>query len=629
MKCNNLKRWLLSFCAAIAMVIQFSQPYALVNTSYQYGKYEEIFFNFRYSLQNNFFVVSILFFAFCFIGLYLDKKFIVELKAYILVEWLIVLCWICAKAYMVDNTLDSIFITNGQLVKTIVVAVGYYYIIHCLYKAFVILISSDIDISNCNNKLTKFICSINNKYPFAIWVVLISIFAIPHALICYPGIMCNDTWTQVMEYLGSIEFTTHHPIMHTLLVGWCLEIGNIIGSINIGLFIYVAIQVTLFILVFSYSLYLMNKWNVKKYIVLLTYIIIIICPYFMMYSGVVIKDSIYSYFSLLFIIEVIQVMIDKEYWMKKSHWVLMFVSIFGTITMRNNGRYIVLPTIVVMFIYLLKKKNNIKNSIKYILIVVVFVTVANITNNACIKLYDIGEHCVVDALSIPVQQTARYVKEYETEITEYEREVLNKVFDYEKLKTAYDPRISDPVKNIFRREATDEQIKEYFIVWLKMFKKHPNVYFEATMNQNYSMISPMKDYAFIFTSTFLSKDIKEMKILDGVLYSAEKLDRMKHAREYIAMILFVLPGVSLFSNYAFYNLVFIALLQIVFRKKQYKLLIPMIPLMFSDLIVLAAPVVDARYAFPLIYSIPIMVALVTKEVRSKNNEEDCSIDTML
>ena len=42
-----------------------------------------------------------------------------------------------------------------------------------------------------------------------------------------------------------------------------------------------------------------------------------------------------------------------------------------------------------------------------------------------------------------------------------------KVFDYEKLKSAYNPRISDPVKNIFRRDASDDDVKEYFKIWFK------------------------------------------------------------------------------------------------------------------------------------------------------------------
>lgn len=607
-----------AFCAAISLVIQFGQPYAMINTSYKYGKYEEIFYNIRYSLQNNFFIVTILFFMFIFLGNFLINKTLKYPKSYVFVEVLLAICWIMGKAYSVSGTLDIMMITNGQIIKSTMVMFGYLYIIHYIYKAIVLAIYSDNDIKDC--RLMKLLCKYSDKHPFAFWVVMISLFAIPHALICYPGILCNDTWTQINEYLGTIQFTNHHPVMHTLIVGWCLEIGNLIGSINVGLFIYVALQVMIFVSVFAYVLYLLGKWKVKKWISVLTYCTIVLSPYFMIYSGVVIKDAIYSYFALLFVIEIIQMVVDEEFWNKKSHIVLLFLAILGTILMRNNGTYIIISTIICVLVYNVCKKKNRKILLKSGMCLIIPIVIAIGTNKMLVKMYNIGEHCVVDALSIPVQQTARYVKENEAEVTNYEKEVLNKVFDYEKLKIAYDPRISDPVKNIFRRDASNDDVKEYFKIWFKMFLKDPKVYFEATINQNYPMFYPMNDYAFVFNDTFLSKDINKMKIMDGTLSSPKPLERLKNIREYVSVSLFVLPGIGALSNYACYNLIFVVLLIIVMRRKQYKLLIPMIPIIFSDLIVLAAPVVDARYAFPLIYSVPILIGLVMKETRSEKYE---------
>ena len=47
----------------------------------------------------------------------------------------------------------------------------------------------------------------------------------------------------------------------------------------------------------------------------------------------------------------------------------------------------------------------------------------------------------VDTYCIMFQQTAKYVQEHSGDVTPKEREVLDKLFDYEELQKAYEPHL--------------------------------------------------------------------------------------------------------------------------------------------------------------------------------------------
>ena len=92
-----------------------------------------------------------------------------------------------------------------------------------------------------------------------------------------------------------------------------------------------------------------------------------------------------------------------------------------------------------------------------------------------------------EAMSIPFQQTARYVCEYEDEVTEYERQVLDDVLNFEGMKS-YQPNISDPIKILYR----GGDLTDYMKIWVQMFFKHPGCYVAAFVNKGYGYLAPVE-----------------------------------------------------------------------------------------------------------------------------------------
>ena len=64
---------------------------------------------------------------------------------------------------------------------------------------------------------------------------------IPALLVTFPGSFAYDVPFQLKQfYTGA--FSTHHPLLHTLLLGGCTAFGRMLGSINLGAALYTVVQ---------------------------------------------------------------------------------------------------------------------------------------------------------------------------------------------------------------------------------------------------------------------------------------------------------------------------------------------------------------------------------------------------
>lgn len=108
--------------------------------------------------------------------------------------------------------------------------------------------------------------------------------------------------------------------------------------------------------------------------------------------------------------------------------------------------------------------------------------------------------------SLPFQQTARYVRDYGTEVTEDEKQAIEKVLDYNSLAEIYSEVTADPVKTTYHAQNTKE-LMDYFTVWFRQFLKHPVCYIESFWNQNYYI------FLWILTILYIIKTVMWVKKL--------------------------------------------------------------------------------------------------------------------
>ena len=142
---------------------------------------------------------------------------------------------------------------------------------------------------------------------------------IPHLVIAYPASIISDAWSQLSMFYGRKIFTSHHPPFHTLVIGMAVKMGEKMGSANMGLFLFIVAQSILFALVISYGITTMKKMDSPKWLIRLTLFIAVTSPYYTAYIGLITKDTLYSYFFLLFIIELIYERIIPRGWVLEKY----------------------------------------------------------------------------------------------------------------------------------------------------------------------------------------------------------------------------------------------------------------------------------------------------------------------
>lgn len=87
-----------------------------------------------------------------------------------------------------------------------------------------------------------------------------------------------------------------------------------------------------------------------------------------------------------------------------------------------------------------------------------------------------------ELLSVPLQQTARYVLCYDSEMPNEDRAAIDAVVPYEGLDR-YNPNNADLIKNQYREDAG--ALPGYIGAWLRGGLQHPGVYVEATVLNTY------------------------------------------------------------------------------------------------------------------------------------------------
>jgi hypothetical protein len=230
----------------------------------------------------------------------------------------------------------------------------------------------------------------------------------------------------------------------------------------------------------------------------------------------------------------------------------------------------------------------------------------------------------VEALSIPLQQTARTVKYHSNEITDEEKATIDACLPYEQLGTSYNPILSDPVKGLWRGEATSDAKKKYIVTWAKMAIEYPTTYLEAAVAQSYGY------YAFTPKRTFGEGNWNSgMTIFYwcgtssywGSLYPnvsyGQSWDNARQMLDRWAYVWDNIPILSLTDTIAFYTWSIVLLGYMFWRKKQWSNLLPVFALLIIVLTCIASPVNDCfRYYAPVAASAPALIGLL-------RNKEQC------
>ena len=509
------------------------------------------------------------------------------------------------------------FMINGNfslLTRTplnILLTITSFIILYLFFSRIILVIDKYLDSYKAKkDKPHNKLLLLFDEHPILFSVIFMLICWLPYIIAYYPGILNRDNVYQVKQFFGidnkysyyvnlidkSQIITNHHPFFHTILLGTCIKIGMNLGNTNFGFFIFTSLQIAIFLATFSYSIYYLKKNNVnthQRFFLLLIYSFV---PLFPFYSITLVKDSLYSCFFLLYIIVLHNVI--KDGLDINNFFKIIFVSIF-LFLLRNNGIY----TFILSFPFLLIKN---KQWPKYLLIIVLVFGIYKAYDKVLLKSLKVTPTSIRETLSIPFQQTARYAKYHNKEISKEDKEIINNILDYNTIRKKYNPELSDPVKNTFNKNYTKRELQEYFQVWFKGLKRHPLTYIEATTANIYGYFCPLKTNWYIYY-----KYQNKLKKEDNINYHYNDLKSTRLVLSSWGVSYPYIPIIGLLANIGFNTWIIIFMSPYLLSRKRYKDFLCLVPCIVGLLVCIASPAnTYFRYVLPNIMSIPILLSLI-------------------
>ena len=263
--------------------------------------------------------------------------------------------WLLGKSFSIDNSLKHIASSAPQIMESVIFVIGSAWLLRELFYALLLLTEAELpSCSDSESRITRLL----GNHPFLVPFVFFFLCWIPMISLAYPGGSCNDAWNQICQYNGLRTFTSHHPPVHTLLMGATVNLGTRLVDGNFGIFLFNALQFLAFDLVFSYMMKTLISFRTPIWLIGFSGFITVFVPYFMYYSTTLIKDNLYCYAFLLFMVELAWLLRLKEkYFQSLIHVLLWILSSLLVLLFRNNGIYILAPTfLLVGSVFFLSKR---------------------------------------------------------------------------------------------------------------------------------------------------------------------------------------------------------------------------------------------------------------------------------
>ena len=129
------------------------------------------------------------------------------------------------------------------------------------------------------------------------WVFLaILVCWLPWIIVCWPGVLRDDTIAQFMQSAGYKAYYAQHPLFDTLIFGLFWHIGYALHDPMLGMGIYVAVQAIAFALNVALIVCYLRKLGAARSLLLVVTLFFACCPAIVGAVPTISKDSLHAVF---------------------------------------------------------------------------------------------------------------------------------------------------------------------------------------------------------------------------------------------------------------------------------------------------------------------------------------------
>lgn len=440
---------------------------------------------------------------------------------------------------------------------------------------------------------------------------------LPYFLHEYPAVMTPDSINQYAQVIGAYELNNHHPVIHTLIIGFFYNLGmQLTGDAYLSIALYTVAQMIFMAFVVAYVIRTLQIARIKTLICSIVICFYALVPYHGIFAVTMWKDIPFAGCMTLFTAAMLRFLLrDTENVENKKLKISEYFTLalpyiitgFMICLLRTNGWYAFLLSLP-FILYINRSKLKLMIPIHLIILALVL-----FVKYPCMNIYEIKQADFVESLSIPVQQIAGVLANGEN-ITKEQTAVLEHFMEIEQVPQVYQPDVSDNIKNLIREtgnEYLESHKGDFFSLWLSIGLDHPKAYFNAYVAQTNGFWYPDVSY--------------EVGLADGIYQNEFGLTWQPILKGNVIIkireILFKLP--KLIPLYGFLwsigGMFWIILLTlfISIRNNQHMgflITIPAIALVVT--LCIATPVAtEFRYAYALFFGLPLY--LLTPFIRTK------------
>ncbi len=429
---------------------------------------------------------------------------------------------------------------------------------------------------------------------FLLYAGIILLCWAPYLLACYPGSMTYDGLYQLGQYFGAAPPTNHHPWLSTLLMGWIVALGRK-ANLSAGVFLYILCQSLACAAAFGASCLHVRR-SVGRVPALLALAYFALVPTWGAYAQMFVKDTLFcGVFAVFFLCTVRFVQTRGG---GQGLRLGLFLAGLSCSALRGNGLYIVVPTL-----FCLAPAAGTKRTRALTAALGAAVLALNLClNQAVLPALGVAPGSVREMLSLPFQQTARYVSVCGGELAPEEAALIDRVLDYDAVASQYDPRVSDPVKNTYH--GTPEALQEYLGFWLRCGLKRPDIYLDAALNSMFGYFLPGYRYGPYGGNYFLTQEPAYGLEVEFAHPNAVR------AADGFSRLWSVTPGLLLLNAPGTYSWLLVLCSAALLRRKKLRELLAALPLWLALAINCISPVNGlVRYSLPIMAAAPLLISL--------------------
>ena len=479
-------------------------------------------------------------------------------------------------------------------------------------------------------------------HEFAALFVAIVIAWLPYLVLFFPGIVMYDTTWELFQTQGSgaltmgrdelvgatstAAFTDHKPLFHTLLIGALFDLGKMIGSQTLGIFFITLFQYLAMALAFAFLLKYCRHITGLHGVKIACLAFLALFPVFPLYAVSPFNDCLAAAAFVVWAVHFAEATRTRAENLSSRKELLTLIA-WGIIAalLKKPNAYIILVCAVVLAIYARKRIAAIAVQGLAPAVICLVIVPACVYPILSVTPGDKGE-----MLGTFFQQTVTYAMNNESNLSDSDREAIDKIIDLDKAIDRYTPNTFDYAKYYYHNSEATSELLDYFKVWAKQGVDDPLCYLSAFAKIQYPWVYPSDTMDF-YTIAYddmrksvatLNADYtqgKSIEVWHALDYEAP--DSLGGARNAFSAFLHSLestPGFNFLLSVALYTTwipLSLALVSMTSRKRKSSL-VALAPLYASMAVLFISPIVMCRYALPVFALIPLALAVTLSGIAS-------------